>query len=85
MTTSHKLRQENPNLNKFQVTFFSPHYRPVACILETEKNFVEFIRNESTFKRMAIVKICQKRGWTKKDFEKYEYNTFKYKRIKDEE
>lgn len=85
MTTSHKLRQENPNLNKFQVTFFSETYRPVACIIETEKNFVEFVRNENTFRLMAIVKICQKRGWTKKEFTEFGYSKFKYRRIKDEE
>lgn len=83
MTTSHKLRQENPNLNKFQVTFFSETYRPVACIIETDKNFVEIVKNEKQFRKMAIVKICQKRGWTMKDFTDYGYGKYKYRRIKE--
>lgn len=83
LTNTHKLKQENPNLNKFQVTFFSSHYKPVACIIETEKNFVEFVKNEAIFKKMAIVKVCQKRGWSRKDFADYGYETFKYKRIKE--
>lgn len=82
---THKLRQENKNLNKFQVTFFSSHYKPVACILETESNFADFIRNEEKFIKLAIVKICTKRGWTHKEFKSFEYLTYKYKRLKGEQ
>lgn len=82
MENIHKLKQE-VKANKFQFTFFSEHYKPVACILETDKNFVEFVKNEQNFRKMAIVKICQKRSWTYKDFTNYGYKKYKYKRIKE--
>ena len=83
MVNTHKLRQINPNVRKFQFTFYSENYKPVACIIETEKGFVDIVKDEQTFKKMAIVKICQKRGWTHKDFKNYNYNTFKFRRITD--
>lgn len=82
MVNTHKLRQE-VKANKFQFTFFSEHHKPVACILETDKNFVEVVKNEKDFRKLAIVKICQKRSWTYKDFVKYGYVKLKYKRIKE--
>ena len=83
MNLSHKLKKEVKK-NKFQFTFFSEKHKPVACILETDKDFVEVIRDEATFRRLAVVKVCQKRAWTHKDFKSYGYDwKFKYKRIKE--
>lgn len=80
---THKLT-DNSNKNKFQFTFFSEHYKPVACIILTEKNFVEVVKNERDFVKMAIVKVCQKRGWTKKEFTDFGYGTYKFRRVKEE-
>lgn len=83
MNLSHKLKKEEKK-NKFQFTFFSETFKPVACILETNKNFVEVVKSEADFRKRAIVKICQKRSWTYKEFKNYGYNwKFKYKRIKE--
>ena len=71
------------NKNKFQFTFFSDKYKPVACIIETEYNIIQVVDNEKEFRKMAIVKICQKRSWTYSDFKKYGYSKFKYKRLVD--
>lgn len=80
MENTHKLKKDI-KANKFQFTFFAEHYKPVACILETNKNFVEVVKNEKDFKKMAIVKICQKRGWTYKDFTNYGYSKFKFRKV----
>lgn len=79
MVNTHKLKQEVKG-NKFQFTFFSEHHKPVACIIETEKSFVDVIRNEQAFYKMALVKVCQKRGWTYKDFKSYGYGKYKFRR-----
>lgn len=81
MENIHKLKQDIKG-NKYQFTFFSENYKPVACILETDKNFVEVVKNEKDFRKLAIVKICQKRNWTYQEFTKYGYSKVKYKRIK---
>lgn len=70
-------------MNKFQFTFFADKYKPVACIITTDKNFVEVVRADNEFRKMAIVKICQKRGWTAKEFKGYGYDKMKFKRIKE--
>lgn len=72
-------------MNKFQFTFFDEtgKNKPVACILETEKNFVEIIKSEKEFRLMAIKKICTKRSWTVADFKSYGYSKFKYRRVKE--
>lgn len=78
---SHKLKIENPNLKKFQFTFYSEKYRPVACIIETEKTFVDILRNQKDFYKLAVVKVCQKRSWTIKDFKGYGYGKFKFRKV----
>lgn len=60
---------------KYQVTFFDKegHYKPVAAIIEANSRHEIF---QGAYKK-AIVKICQKRSWTMKDFQNYGYSTFK--------
>lgn len=73
-------------MNRFQFTFFDKKgkLKPVACILETQCNFVEVVKMEDDFRNQAIIKICTKRGWTAKEMvQKYEYTRMKYVRIKE--
>ena len=58
---------------KYQVTFFSEKYKPVACIIESESR----ARILTTDWKKAAVKICTKRGWTRQDMADYGYTTFK--------
>lgn len=58
---------------KYQVTFYSEKFKPVACIIEAENRTEIF----GTSGKEAIKKICIKRGWTLKDFRGYGYKTFK--------
>lgn len=67
-------------MNKWQFTFFSDLHKPVACIIETDKNFLEIMKNEKTFYKLALTKVCQKRGWTLKDFRQYGYSKYKFRR-----
>lgn len=80
---SHGIKRERGK-NNFQFTFFSEKHKPVACIIDTDLNFVEIVRSEQDFRKMAISKICTKRGWSYKDFVNYGYNwKFKYRRVKE--
>ena len=61
-----------------QVTLFDKggHYKPVSTLINVES--IEYFKShrEET-KIAAVVKICQKRGWTQRDLEKYGYKTCK--------
>ena len=58
---------------KYQVTFFSEKYKPVACIIESESKS----KILATDWKKASTKVCTKRGWTRKQMLDYGYTTFK--------
>ena len=61
-----------------QVTLFDKggHYKPVSTLVNVES--IEYFKShrEET-KVAAVVKICQKRGWTQRELAKYSYTTCK--------
>lgn len=74
-------------MKEFQVTMISTtgKYKPVSCIIKadtkkilTDKTFVKDIQQK------GIIKICQKRLWTKADLKKYGYTKVKV-RVYDKE
>lgn len=68
-----------------QVTLFNKegHYKPVSTLykVESEEWFKE---HREEVKINAIIKICQQRGWTQKELEKYGYKVCKI-RVYDKE
>ena len=58
---------------KYQVTFFSDKYKPVAAIIESESK-TKILMGDW---KKAALKVCQKRNWNKKEMEDYGYKTFK--------
>lgn len=60
---------------KYQVTFFDKEnrYKPVATIIEAPHRVAIY---QGEYKK-AIVNICQKRGWTVKEFKNYGYVNWK--------
>lgn len=60
---------------KYQVTFYSENYKPVACIVESPSR-LEIFGKGKPYKE-AIKKICLKRSWTYKEMKEYGYTTFK--------
>lgn len=67
---------------KFQVTFFSEKYKPVACIVESESR-LEILNKGKAYKK-ALEKICSKRNWSLSMMKSYGYTTFKVRRAEEE-
>ncbi len=57
---------------QFQITLtdLNGKYKPVSCIITTDLTLEE---NKKEIINLGVVKICQKRYWTKKDLTKYGY------------
>ena len=62
----------------YQITLFdkSGKYKPVSALVTVE-NTEYFKNNREKVKIAGVVKICQKRGWTQRELEKYGYTTCK--------
>ena len=61
-----------------QVTLFDKggHYKPVSTLINVES--IEYFKSHrKEIKIAGVVKICQKRGWTQKELEKYGYKICK--------
>ncbi len=58
---------------KYQVTFFSEKYKPVACIIESESR-TKILTGEW---KKAAQKVCSKRNWTYRQMVDFGYTTFK--------
>lgn len=61
-----------------QVTLFDKekHYKPVSTLINVES--IEYFKSHRKETKIAgVVKICQKRGWTQKELEKYGYKICK--------
>lgn len=59
-----------------QVTLYDRggRYKPVSTLVTVEsEDWFQSHREE--VKISGVIKICQKRGWTQKDLEKYNYKT----------
>lgn len=69
-----------------QVTLFDPnnHYKPVSSLITVESIEV-FKTSKAQIAQEGIIKICQKRYWTKKDLKKYGYKECKVRVYKEEE
>ena len=60
---------------RYQFTLFSDKgFAPVATIIEAESRLA---CSSPLMRNKAIVQICTKRGWQRKDIEKFGYNKFK--------
>ena len=69
-------------LKEYQITLIdkSGMYRPVSCLLKRDDAEIETIGKNAFIKKLqkdGIIKICQKRYWTKKDLKKFGYNIVK--------
>ena len=75
-------------MKEYQVTLIwtTGQYRPVSCIVKADTE--EILKEGSTFikavQKKGIIKICQKRLWTKADLKKYGYTKVKV-RVYDKE
>ena len=61
-----------------QITLFDKggHYKPVSTLINVES--IEYFKSHKEEVKIAgVVKICQKRGWTQRELEKYGYKTCK--------
>lgn len=69
-----------------QVTLFDKNgrYRPVSTIYKVE-SIEWFNAHREEAKVNAVIKICQQRGWTQKELEKYGYKTCKIRRYDPEQ
>lgn len=70
---------------QLQITLFdkSNKYKPISTIVKVES--ISYYKEHSQeVRHQAIVKICQKRYWTIKDLQKYNYTTCKV-RVYDKE
>ena len=61
-----------------QVTLYDKlgKYRPISTLCQVE-SIEWFKKNKEKVKIEGVIKICQKRGWTQKELEKYNYKTCK--------
>lgn len=61
-----------------QVTLYDRQgkYRPVSALCKVE-SIEWFKEHREEVKVAGVVKICQKRGWTQRELEKYNYKTCK--------
>lgn len=63
-------------MTSYQFTMWSSKGNaPVSCIVEANSR-LDFA-SDTIYRRKAILAICTKRGWSKKDLEKFGYTTFK--------
>lgn len=76
-------------IKKYQVTLFCPsgEYRPVACIVNYKQADDLDLSHDKTsrkeLQRQGVIKICQKRYWSKSDLIKYNYTRCKIMQIED--
>lgn len=75
---------------KYQVTLFcsTGQYRPISCIviMKQEETAINLLNTKETRKEITnkgIIKICQKRYWTKQDLLNYQYLKVKAKKIEE--
>ena len=63
-------------MKQYQVTLHtvSGKYKPVSCIITTDLTLED---NKKEIINKGVVKICQKRYWTKKDLTTYGYTKAK--------
>lgn len=70
---------------RIQVTLISTtgKYKPVSTIVNVE-SAQDYKLNKTKYINAAIVKICQKRLWTKKDLTTFGYTTVKVREYDEE-
>lgn len=68
-----------------QVTLFDKggHYKPVSSLVKVESASY-YNTHKADVQRSGIIKICQKRGWTKRELEKYGYTHCKMRLYENE-
>lgn len=70
-------------IKKYQVTLFCPsgEYKPVACIVNYEQaDDLDLSQNKTSridIQRKGVVKICQKRYWSKADLVRFNFTKCK--------
>lgn len=63
---------------QLQVTIISDHYKPISTLVEMPiKQYLA--KNFTPYKEKGIIKICQKKSWTKQDLDRYGYTKVKYR------
>ena len=75
---------------KYQVTLFcsTGHYRPISCIvtMKQEDTTINLLNTKETKKEITnkgVIKICQKRYWTKQDLLNYQYLKVKARKVEE--
>ena len=74
-------------IKKYQVTLFCPsgEYKPVACIVNYEQKNNDDLTKEKSSKldiqRKGVIKICQKRYWSKADLIRFNFTKCKIRAV----
>ena len=70
-------------IRKYQVTIYNPdgYYKPISCIVNNEQSDNSDWSLDKTKRKelqhKGVIKICQKKYWSKSDLKKYNYSKCK--------
>ena len=69
---------KDDTLITLQITLFDKEgrYKPVSTLIKV-KSIKYYKEHKSEVNQQAMIKICQKRGWTGKQLKEYGYTTLK--------